>query len=1022
MTVTVCTRGKRVLWRAALFALLTTACVDSEPICRLAVGDEFEFEMEPGAIRRFSLTAEAEDFMQLTVVQDEIDVESRLFDPSGELVIAVDRFIGDSGPEVLRAIREEGGVYTLEIRAFERTGDPGRVTLRFDTLRPTIDDQDPQVAEDQRATERLRRLRHAEGLVLSSKLNEAVSVYQTVIEQSAAAIDGDLWSEAKVRLASALRRLGLQEEAHRHLQDVAGAEELGEPIWRILALDSLAFMDLVDRRPRAAIQHVEQALAIPEIEGLPLRRGRLYSNLGRARQMQGAIQHALDAYDRANEFLRPWDREYRASLLQNLGALHRHYLGRPESALDFFQESAEMSRELSDQAVLASTLNQIGECHESLGEKSKAETSYQQALEIRRDLWDRCAVANTLIRLALLEREDPEEGVEQQMIAWASEARSIVEAEGCSHDGQAIRSRLAEFAERQGDLETACNDYRRNRDDARTVGHRDAEVEALFGLARCSWESSDPKGERCPRESLSLTTRALEIVEDVRAGLAREDFRLAFASRTQALFELHIDLQWQCKEPGAALETARKARARALLDRLRQIDADVSFGAGDEVLEQARQLLYELTRAENERLERAREGSLPPDGSMSAEIDALVDRLSSLEAKIGREHPAYFRLMRAQPASLDEIQSLLDEETALAVFKVGHARSYLWVVTGSGIEGFELGIGRAEIEEEVLTIREGLVSRAQSPDSPAWSPTTLEPLAEIILPGAAMEYLALKRRWMVVADGVLELLPFVALPNSATPARPLLVDHEIVYLPSASAWVELRARSERPAASGLLAVVADPVYGPDDPRLLSSARAAPGASLGGFKRLPGTGLEADAILEQLPEGAEFLDLRGLKATRESVISGALRSYRLVHLAVHGEVHPRQPLLSYLALARWDEAGRALAGNLFAHEVYGLGLDAELVVLAACDTGLGSLVPGEGLVSGLTRGFLYAGAERVIVSLWPVSDLATSELMPRFYARLFDGDDPVLALHEAQRELYREGALPYAWAGFVIQGG
>ncbi len=575
----------RFLWRVSLLALLMMACAASTATFRLAVGDELSFDIAPGTVRRFMLTAEAGDFVRLIVEQDEVDVISRLLAPSGEEVIAVDRIFGDSGPEPLRALIERSGDHTLEIRAFERLGPSGRVTVRLDAVRHAT-------PKDRLAALRLGALRQAEVLAYSSRLEEAIPSYHRVIEQSVKHRDADLWSEAMVRLASAHIRLSQTEPARQALVGVVEAEELGQPIWQILALDILSYLDLVDRQPRAAIQHIEAALARPEIAGLSLRQARLLANLGRARQMQGAIQDALDAYRRAADLFRSWKTSYRANLQHNLGALHRHYLGQPGKALGFFERAAENLRELGYQPRLASALNQIGASYEDLGEPEAAAKAYREALEIRRDQQDSCAVANTLARLALLEVDFEDScawiqgllglfgGRETRQAEWAAEARAIVESGDCSRNQQAIRSRLAVFAERQGDLITARDDFRQNRQDAQARDHRDAEVEALVGLARVC-----RNGLACQDEPIALTTRALEIVEDTRSGLAREDLRLAFGNRTQALFELHIDLQWEHGDHVAALVTAEKARARALLDRLRQIDADVRSGAEGEALE-----------------------------------------------------------------------------------------------------------------------------------------------------------------------------------------------------------------------------------------------------------------------------------------------------------------------------------------------------------------------------------------------------------------------------------------------------
>lgn len=189
-----------------------------------------------------------------------------------------------------------------------------------------------------------------------------------------------------------------------------------------------------------------------------------------------------------------------------------------------------------------------------------------------------------------------------------------------------------------------------------------------------------------------------------------------------------------------------------------------------------------------------------------------------------------------------------------------------------------------------------------------------------------------------------------------------------------------------------------------------------------FYRLPYSGQEAQAILALAPQ-ASTLQLLGLDATPQAVASAELNRYRIVHFATHGILKSERPELSAIILSLVDKDGRSQNGFLRLQEIYNLRLAADLVVLSACQTALGKEIRGEGLV-GLTRGFLYAGAARVVASLWNVNDVATAELMSRFYKRLLQGGErPAAALRGAQREMlqHHRWRLPYYWAAFTLQG-
>jgi CHAT domain-containing protein len=285
---------------------------------------------------------------------------------------------------------------------------------------------------------------------------------------------------------------------------------------------------------------------------------------------------------------------------------------------------------------------------------------------------------------------------------------------------------------------------------------------------------------------------------------------------------------------------------------------------------------------------------------------------------------------------------------------------------------------------------------------------------------------------VVVADGALEFIPFGLLPAGG---RPLVAQHEVVHLPSASALAVVRAGlSGRTPAPKALAVFADPVFEAGDPRVHSSGasrsmpRGAP-ASRGGqesmlrLPRLPFSRREARDVLALVPvtERKEALDF---EANRDVATRADLAEYRIVHFATHGLIDGAHPQLSGLVLSLVDPSGRPRPGFLSAIDVFNLKLSADLVVLSACRTALGREVRGEGLV-GLTRGFMYAGAPRVVASLWTVDDAATAELMRRFYQAMLGPRSlaPTAALREAQlavRGLSR-WRHPHYWAGFVLQG-
>jgi CHAT domain-containing protein len=445
-------------------------------------------------------------------------------------------------------------------------------------------------------------------------------------------------------------------------------------------------------------------------------------------------------------------------------------------------------------------------------------------------------------------------------------------------------------------------------------------------------------------------------------------------------------------------------------------------------------------------------------------------------------------LTQPQPLTLAEIQrQALDADTLLLEYSLGKERSFLWAVTPTTIDSYELP-KREEVEAaaqrvyELLSKTPGLTSQPASKSSASISVTDGSSKPPVLrrqparpgdsgLKGAGEKYLEAaaalsrillgpvakelgKKRLLIVADGALHYIPFGALPdpNSLKDGQgrwqPLVVDHEIVNSPSASTIAAMRRELKgRKTAPKTLAVLADPVFSRDDERIIARARSAAQTSaqpnplnesivrkLGQdagdasapndlpVKRLPFTRREAEQITALAPAGARMKAL-DFEASRATATSDRLSQYRYIHFSTHGLTDSERPELSAIVLSLFDEQGRPQDGFLRAHEIYNLELPAELVTLSACKTGLGKLIRGEGLLS-LTRGFMYAGAARVVVSLWSVRDRATAELMTKFYRRmLVKGQRPAAALRAAQVEMWRDMLWeePYYWAAFTLQG-
>ncbi|HBL28487.1 MAG TPA: hypothetical protein DD490_16765, partial [Acidobacteria bacterium] len=402
----------------------------------------------------------------------------------------------------------------------------------------------------------------------------------------------------------------------------------------------------------------------------------------------------------------------------------------------------------------------------------------------------------------------------------------------------------------------------------------------------------------------------------------------------------------------------------------------------------------------------------------AAEVAALQREQERLEAEIRETQDA------AGPAVLSPATigtGIAAPGTLFLEYFLGEKRSFLWAVEPGRLEVFELA-PRARLEEAARRVHT-LLASADRTLAAAPAEAALSELATLLLAPVADRLAG--RRLLIVPDGALAYVPFAALPLPEA----LVATNEIAVLPSASILAALRRRAGRPSAPQTLAVLADPVFEADDARIPGGGAAAPPRTTtrgtlsdAALPRLPFSQDEAEALLALVPPERRLAAL-GFAAQRTLVSGGTLARYRLLHFATHAVIDPEHPALSALVLSRISPEGRPQEGFLRAADIARLHLPADLVVLSACRTALGKEVRGEGLM-GLTQSFFQAGARRVVVSLWPVDDRATAELMARFYrAMLTSGSTPAAALRAAQASLRREPAWrsPAFWAGFILQG-
>jgi CHAT domain-containing protein/cytochrome c-type biogenesis protein CcmH/NrfG len=708
-------------------------------------------------------------------------------------------------------------------------------------------------------------------------------------------------------------------------------------------------------------------------------------------------QQTVDFYERV---LARWqsfsqDRWGKATLLSKLGNAYSQ-LGEKQQALNSYKKVLQLWQDGSaNNAGQADALYSIGKVLSDLNQKEQAMDSFNQALSLWQRLRDNSRQADTL---NLIGQTYTDLGQYQPALDAFNQALQL--SGGASSKAAESYLGIAKVERQRGNLQQAQTSIEAALKSIESPQSTSINRERFnYSLSANNLESETPRliltlvlpyyQQRSPDLSSTKPNAYKSYI----------DLASYFASK-QKYHEFYIDLLMQLHQQNPskgydvlALQASERSRARSLRALLNKSDRSI----------------------QNE--------------------ESQTQTLSTLSSE---------ELSQLPP--LTAIQEQLSEDTVLLEYSLGKERSYLWAVTATGIWSYELP-KRAEIEDAARKFYDFLTVPSERIKTTKAAAAGLA-LSQIILQPVA-EQLG-QKRLLIVGDGILNYIPFSALPtpqaggtsSETVPPQLLLENHEIVNIPSASLLTVLRQNAgKRVSPTKTLAVFADPVFDRRDERLnakVTSGVEQPSSTPpnadgtiqplnieGFYPRLLSTRQEAEQILSLVSQSnpaSKPLNQFDFAASRQSVTHLDLSLYRILHFATHGILDSQNPERSGLVLSGINEQGELQRSLLSTPDIFNLQLNSDLVVLSGCRTGLGTEIKGEGLV-GLTGGFMYAGAKRVVVSLWSVEDEATSELMKRFYQGMFrDKLPPTQALREAQLSMLREPQyLPYHWAAFSLQG-
>jgi tetratricopeptide (TPR) repeat protein len=838
----------------------------------------------------------------------------------------------------------------------------------------------------------------------------------------------------------------------------------------------------------AAGRYRAQSALNAQCDGDVAERAQALKTLGMAAAYQGDFTASAAAAERSlSLYEQTGDLRYQGIVLGNLSAVYMQ-LGATDRALAAARGALRAAEQTADGQGIVFSRKSIADIHLARGELASALTDYrgtQASLEatpypmVEAETWDELGVvyhrmadyaeslkaygmaraawkkmgsrageANTLIDAAqtLLELKDTRSAVDD-----LGEALDIARSDGLKGvQAHALRglgaSRLAEgdvrgarrfflaslgIARATGEITAESYalralgdvDYREGamaaarREDtaalrlAHRAADRDGEAATLAQLARTLADADDLGG------ALAMMHRALAIIETQRGRIDDPSLRTSYFAAMRAYPDTQIDVLMQLdrRHPGDAYEAdalaaAERARARTLEDMFAEKSIIVARGVPRQLADEQRSA-EERLRAAAFRLARGVGQASAARTALRNEFDEASHALDEVRGKIRKANPRYADLVQPVSLTVDTVQrTLLDDDVAVLEYWLGARQSTVWIVTRRSFRAVRLP-ARAVIErlaEPLSALLRAPPHASQAEGFNALAAFDARQSGEIqrvaarlaaaLLSGDVIR--GLPRRLAIVADGCLQNVPFSILPLSEQ--ERLGSGHDVSYLPSITTLKWLRRGGRTVVRDASLAVFAAPT-----PQAADAV-------------LPYARVEAESIGALLPKDHVWLAL-GSNASRANALATDWRRFDIAHFAAHAVTDLRRPELSGIVLARGDE--EVEDGVLRMNDIYNLDMPVDLVVLSGCGTAAGRGIDSEGVLS-LSRAFLYAGARRVVASLWPVEDRATAAFMREFYrALLVDHKSAASALRFAQQSLSGDmrWAAPYYWAGFVLQG-
>jgi CHAT domain-containing protein len=1028
--------NSKIIIGAMLFFLLFSITTKAQEI-KLPSGKSITIRNSYTKSFVFNIEAKKRQVISFGIKQNGMDISAKLFNPTNVLLAESDQPFSEQEIERIFVAANESGNYRLEITS-KFPDEKGSINITLNELREALP-EDYKRAEAEKLFSQAQTLRTTGSTADRKQSRE-------IYEKSLA-----IWREIGDKTGE-IRTLVVLSYLNRILSNYQKSQELSEQVLQFPDLDEYDFYKadalyqigqsrFVQGQIDEAVKSVKKALL--QVSSASAQQANMYTALGNYYQTIYEFELAKTSFDDAFRNISEFPDIYNEAQANHIIGLLYITLKEFDSAILSFKRAADLREKFGNRRGMANSLSLLGSSYFYSKNFSEAIEILQKTLPISQELGDIETQSDILVFLAVSYRDsgNPLKAVEllNQSLSLFPDKSSVNLNTTYITLGY-TQTQLNNFGVARTAFERAFVGYRK-------LGDVDGETRTLYQFAKLELAENNLDAAKIKVEnSLEKHEFAQSKYNNVPSLSTLLEFRRGY-------FDLYIDILMRLDEQRPnegfalkALQISEGARMRTLIWQYREAIKDTPQSVDYQLLTQIQKNQQQLG-GQFSLLAKAQ--SKPGESTDIANIEKTIAKLNkqdeSLKAQLRQSNPNVGNLASPPPLSLAEMQAELDVDTVLVEYSLGEQNSYLWIVGKNSFQSFKLS-KRGEIEAQAKNYYQSLNEPIEAQSSRQSDKKSnakkiivkdvneeADKLSKLLL---VEKYANLSaKRLVFVADGALNLVPFSSLTFVDLEKKILGEKFETVKLPSLTTLHVLRGRNTKLFAPNSLAVIADPVFSIGDERLAKgkkgknksiAAASDLAATLRDFNmttlsRLPFSRTEAKEIAQNSPYNTSLnLDF---KASRERLLNGEFDYFDILHFATHGFLNNQHPELSGLVLSLVDEKGNQQNGFLRTQDLFLLKIKPQMVVLSACQTGLGKQVENEGLV-GLTRGFLANGTPRIVATLWKVDDAATADFMSRFYrAMLKENQVPSAALKTAQNEMrqIKRFSHPRFWAGFVLTG-